>query len=417
MTLLQRITATLLAIVWAASSASGQSTSRWVTAWSASQQTLGDDRITNATVRMMARVTTPGDAVRVRLDNSYGTEPLTIGRAFVGHRVRGAALAAGSNRPLTFNGTSEVVVPAGGTAWSDPAPLTVHAQQDVAVSLHVRGTGVRPSQHTNAAVTSYRTADGSGDVSMDESATRFDMTTTAMWWLKAIDVQSSSSPGTIVAFGDSITDGTCSTLDAHDRWENVLSIRLGLEHDAAARQGRASRDGLKAVLNEGIGGNTVTREGLSPPPDSTPGLERLERDVLSHHGVTDVVLFMGTNDIRRGATAASVIDGTSTIIKQVKAKGIRIIGATIIPRHNVAPAGTNTGWNPDKTRVRHAVNEWIRTKAAFDDVIDFEKVVRDPANPDLLVPAFNCGDGIHPSPLGYYQMGKSVDLGLFRPRR
>ncbi len=98
-------------------------------------------------------------------------------------------------------------------------------------------------------------------------------------------------------------------------------IRLGLEHDAAARRDAASRDGLKAVLNEGIGGNTVTREGLSPPPDSTPGLERLERDVLSHHGVTDVVLFMGTNDIRRGATAASVIEGTSTIIKQVKAKG------------------------------------------------------------------------------------------------
>jgi lysophospholipase L1-like esterase len=291
--------------------------------------------------------------------------------------------------------------------------LAVRAQQDLAVSMHIRDTGVRPSQHTNAAVTSYRSVDGSGDVTANEGTTLFEMTTTATWWLKAIDVLSPTSPGTIVAFGDSITDGTCSTLDAHDRWENVLSVRLGLEHE---RQGRGARDGLKAVINEGIGGNTITREGLSPPPDSTPGLERLGRDVLSHHGVSDVVLFMGTNDIRRGATAASVIEGTAAIVKQVKAKGIRIVGATIIPRHNVAPTPTNTGWNQDKTRIRNEVNQWIRTKAPFDDVIDFDKVVRDPVNPDLLVPEFNCGDGIHPSPLGYYEMGRSIDLGLFRRR-
>ena len=405
--------ATLLAVLWGAASISSQSNARWITAWSTSQQTLGEDRITNATLRMIARVTTPGDAVRVRLDNAYGTEPVAIGRAFVGQRVRGAALAAGSNRPLTFGGASETTLPPGGTVWSDPVSITVHARQDLAISLHVRGAGVRPSQHTNAAVTSYRTADGTGDVTAEEGAMKFETTTTALWWLKAIDVQS-ASPGTIVAFGDSITDGTCSTLDAHDRWEDVLSVRLGLEHDAAARQGRGQREGLKAVINEGIGGNTITREGLSPPPDSTPGLERLDRDVLSHHGITDVVLFMGTNDIRRGATATSVIEGTSSIIKQVKAKGFRVIGATIIPRHNVAPTGTNTGWGPEKTRIRNQVNEWIRTKAAFDAVIDFDQVVRDPANYDLLVPAFNCGDGIHPSPLGYYQMGKAIDLNLFR---
>ena len=404
----------VVGVMWTISPVSGQqSNARWVTAWGTSQQILGEDRIANATVRMIARVTIPGDAVRIRLDNAYGTEPVTIGRAFVGHRVRGAALAAGSNRPLTFGGTAETVLPAGGTVWSDPVSLTVHAQQDLAVSLYVRSAGVRPSQHTNAAVTSYRSADGSGDVTADEGAMRFEMTTTALWWLKAIDVQSASA-GTIVAFGDSITDGTCSTLDAHDRWENVLSVRLGLEHEAAAHQGRGSRDGVKAVINEGIGGNTITREGLSPPPDSTPGLERLERDVLSHHGITDVVLFMGTNDIRRGASATSVIEGTSSIIKQVKAKGFRIIGATIIPRHNVAPAGTNTGWNPEKTRIRNQINEWIRAKAPFDAVIDFDQVVRDPSNPDVLVPAFNCGDGIHPSPLGYYEMGKAVDLSLFR---
>jgi lysophospholipase L1-like esterase len=171
---------------------------------------------------------------------------------------------------------------------------------------------------------------------------------------------------------------------------------------------------VKAVVNEGIGGNTVTREGLMPPADSTPGLERLDRDVLTHHGVTDVVLFMGTNDIRRGAPAAQVIAGMTSIVQRVKAKSIRVVGVTIIPRHNVAPAGTNTGWNPDKTKVRNEVNQWIRSKAPFDAVIDFDRVVSDPANPDSIYAPFNCGDGIHPSPAGYYAMGKSIDLGLFR---
>ena len=190
-------------------------------------------------------------------------------------------------------------------------------------------------------------------------------------------------------------------------------MRLGLEHDTIALGGRGVGGGLKAVVNEGIGGNTITREGLTPPPDSTPGGERLDRDVLSHHGVTDVILFMGTNDIRRGANAAQVIAAMASIVQKVRAKGIRIIGVTIIPRHNVAPNGTNSGWNPDKTRIKNQVNQWIRTKTSFDSIVDFDLVVRDPANPDQIRPAFNCGDGIHPSPVGYYTMGKSVALSLF----
>ena len=385
----------------------------WVTGWGTSQQALGDTQITNATVRMIARITIPGDSVRIRLDNTFGTEPVAIGHAYIGHRVQGAALAAGSNRPLTFNGSSEVAVPPGGSTWSDPVRLSVLAQQDLAVSLYIRGSSMRPSQHTGAAATSYRSTDGSGDVTSEEGRAPFESTTTSLWWLKAIDVESVSSPGAIVAFGDSITDGTCSTLDAHDRWEDVLSVRLGLEHDANARRARGLGEGLKAVVNEGIGGNTMTREGLTPPADSTPGMERLDRDVLSHHGVTDVLLFMGTNDIRRGATAGQVIAAMTSIVQKVKAKGIRVIGMTIIPRHNVAPNGTNTGWNPEKTRIKNEVNRWIRTKAPFDDIIDFDHVVRDPANPDLMRSPFNCGDGIHPSPAGYYEMGKSVELRLF----
>ena len=136
--------------------------------------------------------------------------------------------------------------------------------------------------------------------------------------------------------------------------------------------------------------------------------------MLSHHGVSHVILFMGTNDIRRGATASAVIQGTAAIIKRIKETGSRVIGATIIPRHNVPPTATNSGWNDDKSRTRNEVNQWIRAAAGFDAVLDFAQIVRDPADTDRLVPRFNCGDGIHPSVLGYHEMGKAIDLSLFR---
>ena len=285
--------------------------------------------------------------------------------------------------------------------------------------------------HQGALVTSYRSPDGSGDVSANETAMGFTATTTQMWWLKSIDVLSSTSTGAIVAFGDSITDGTCTTLDANNRWEDWLAERLNIADDEERTtfgagptplgQGLRKRadpreTGHKSIVNEGIGGNTVTRD-VQPPPDSIPGIERLDRDVLSHSGVTHVVLFMGTNDIRREASAAQVIAGMENIIQRVRAERLKIIGVTIIPRHNVPPSGTNTGWSDAKTAIRNQVNQWIRTSAPFDKVIDFDAVVRDPVNPNLMYPAFNCGDGIHPSPLGYYQMGKSVDLDVVEDER
>lgn len=386
----------------------GSASAKWVTAWGSSQQTLGMTTVSNATVRMIARVTIPGDAVRIRLDNTYGTGPLAVGKASLGQRARGAALSAGASRPVLFNGSPSVTVPAGGSVRSDPVSMKVIARQDLAVSLYVPEANVRPSQHTGALVTSYVSADGSGDLTADETGKPFTGTATSMFWLKGIDVQSATSSGAIIAFGDSITDGTCATLDGHDRWEDWVAVRLHLDDGT-----RGARGAYKAIVNEGIGGNTVSRENLQPPPDSTPGVERLDRDVLSHEGVTDVVLFMGTNDIRRSASAAQVIAGMTDIAKRVKARGARIFGVTIIPRHNVAPTGTNTGWNPAKTAVRHEVNQWIRAGAPFDGVLDFDTVVRDPSNPDRIFPAFDC-DGIHPTSRGYYEMGRSVRLELFK---
>lgn len=400
-------------VVWSAGSAlvaqqRGSTTAKWITAWGSSQQTLGMTTVSNATVRMIARVTIAGDAVRIRLDNAYGTSTLVIGKASLGQRVRGAILAAGASRPILFNGSPSVTVPAGGSVRSDPVAMKVTARQDLAVSLYIPEANVRPSQHSGALVTSYVSAEGSGDLTADETGKPFANTTTSMFWLKGIDVQSATSGGAIVAFGDSITDGTCSTVDGHDRWEDWVAVRLNLD-DAI----HGARGTHKAMVNEGIGGNTVSRENLQPPPDSTPGVERLDRDVLSHEGVTDAILFMGTNDIRRDASAAQVIAGMTDVAKRVKARGVRIFGVTIIPRHNVAGTGTNTGWNPAKAAVRHEVNQWIRTKAPFDGVLDFDSVVRDPSNRDLIFAAFNC-DGIHPTSRGYYEMGRSVRLELFK---
>jgi lysophospholipase L1-like esterase len=218
--------------------------------------------------------------------------------------------------------------------------------------------------------------------------------------LKAIDVRAPADAGAIVALGDSITDGTCSTIDAHDRWVDGLAERLDL---AGARV---------AVVNEGIGGNTLMREHLQPPPNSIPSLERLDRDVLSHSGVTHVILFQGTNDIRREATAAQVIGAIQEVIERVKSRGIKVVLATILPRHNAPPSGDNTGWSPAKSKIRSDVNGWIRSRAAVDGVLDFDRVMADPSNPDLNYPSFHC-DGIHPNSRGYYELAKSIPLAIF----
>ena len=385
-----------------AAAAEQEAGAQWVTAWATSQHSLGDASLTDATVRLMARVTADGESIRIRLDNTYGTGPLVVGAAAVGESMRGATLSPGSSRAVHFDGETGVTVPAGGSVQSDPVVMPVLAQQDLAISLHLPEADVRPSQHNGAKVTSFLTANGGGDHTSDEAADAFTETTTAMFWLKSIDVLSSASTGTIVAFGDSITDGSCATDDGHDRWEDWVAVRLQLE---------AMNGAHKAVANEGIGGNTVIGE-VSPAPSSTPGTERLERDVLTHSGVTHVVLFMGTNDIRRDATAAQVIAGTEEIIDRVHAAGMKIIGVTIIPRHDRAPTENNSGWTPAKTATRHEVNEWIRT-APFDGILDFDLAVRDSAEPDLIAANFNC-DGIHPNPRGYYEMGSGVNLDLFK---
>jgi lysophospholipase L1-like esterase len=316
--------------------------------------------------------------------------------------VRAAAVAGELLRPVTFSGNPSVTLAAGASAESDPVTLRVEAQQDLAVSIFVQGNA-QPSQHNNAQVTSYATENGGGDQTMSVDGKSLSRNITFMPWLKSIDVRASAQASTIVAFGDSITDGTCSTPNAHDRWEDVLAERFALESPVR-----------HAVLNEGIGGNTaVNAPDFDPPVNSPAGVDRFERDVLSHAGVSHLIIFLGTNDIRRGATADQVITGLQNMMARARAKGIKVIGATIVPRHSVVPGIADTGWNDQKTKIRNRVNDWIRREVGFDGVLDFDRVVRSSENPDLLSPAYNCGDGVHPSPIGYFEMGKSIDLHLF----
>jgi len=371
----------------------------WVAAWSTSQQGLSQAKLSNATVRMIARVTIPGDAVRIRLDNTFGKTPLTIAHATLAPRVRGAAVAVGQVKPISFGGKASVTIPAGGTVQSDAVAMHVDAQQDVAVSVFVPGSDVQPSQHGNAQTTSYVTDSGRGDQVMSEDGKIFEGKTTAMYWLKSIDVRAAAGASAIVAFGDSITDGTCTTLDAHDRWEDIVAQRIAVQKQVN-----------RAIVNEGIGGNTVVDNASYDPAINSPtGVDRLERDVLSHPGVSHVVFFEGTNDIRRGASAEQVIAGIKDIVGRVHAKKMQIIGVTIIPRHNQP----DNSWNDAKSKIRHQVNDFIKKGAGFDAVLDFDAVVRNPGKVDEMIPAYNCGDGVHPSPIGYFLMGKSVELALF----
>jgi lysophospholipase L1-like esterase len=401
-TLLHAFTVASLLCFGIAGAAAQNNPADWITAWSTSHQGAAQAPIGDATLRLIARVTLSGDMVRLRLDNSFGKQPVTFSHVTIAPRVRGAAVAGELLRSLTFSRNASVTLAAGSSVESDPVNLRVEAQQDLAVSLFVQGN-VQPSQHNNAQVTSYATDNGSGDQTMSADGKAFSNNVNSMPWLKSVDVRPTTPASAIVAFGDSITDGTCTTTNGHDRWEDVLAERFALETPVP-----------HAVLNEGIGGNTaVSAPNFEPPLNSPAGVERFDRDVLSHAGVSHLIIFLGTNDIRRGATADQVIGGLQNMLARARAKGIKVIGATIVPRHTVVPGVADTGWNEQKTKIRNRVNDWIRKEAGFDGVLDFDRVVRSSENPDLLNPAYNCGDGIHPSPIGYFEMGKSIDLHLF----
>jgi lysophospholipase L1-like esterase len=354
--------------------------SGWYAAWGTSQQGLDAAVVSNSTVRMITRPTLSGSHVRVQLQNTFGTTPLVIGAAKIGVRNNAAQLVPGSNTALTFGGSPTVTIPAGSAAYSDPVAFDVHAWQDIAISLYLPDPVVQVSRHNNARATSYFTAPAAGDHTSDEGAAAFVSTTTSMWWLAAIDVYSPSADGSIVFFGDSITDGTATTTDGHDRWHDIIALRFMLDSREDEEKARLG------VVNEGIGGNEVVGPpdyAAKPTPGGPSALERLQRDVISLPGVSIVIWLEGINDFgARLASAQAVSDGVREGVKRLREgiPGVRIYMATLTGALNSTP----THGTPEVEAKRQAYNSFIRTAGIFDGVIDFDVITLDPP-PRLVV--------------------------------
>jgi lysophospholipase L1-like esterase len=380
-----------------------------------------DRQARNQTLRMIVHPSIGGNVWRVKLTNRFGTRPVTFGRAVVALQASGAGatLVPGTNRVLTFGGRRSVTVPAGKEVRSDPVRLKI-ADQDaqrtsLAVSLYVPGTSGPMTWHAASFTTSYITNPNAGNHTADVGERAFLHSTTSWFFVNGLEVQRRHA-ATVVAFGDSITDGFFSTINGNDRWPDVLQRRLLRDRDDRR---------VISVVNQGIAGNMITRVGRIPgggcqPCDGPPAIDRLDQDVLSQPGLRVVILFMGINDIGGGnATAAQVIEGMRQIIRRVHARGIKIIGATLTPS-----GGTeflpNYGTAETNAR-RRAVNDFIRNSGLFDGVADFAAVTEDPADPSRLLPAYDTntsvggpGDHLHPNRAGFLAMGHAVNLAQLK---
>jgi lysophospholipase L1-like esterase len=352
----------------------------------------------NQTVRMVVRTSVGGSRIRVELSNAYGTAPLMIGAAHVALHVDKGAIAPGSDRPLTFGGKPSFSIPPGALAVSDPVNLTVPKLGDLAVSVFFPSDTGPFTMHNTGLHTTYLLA---GDTT---SAAAFaDVPTTRSWYfLSSVDVLAPENTGLIVAFGDSITDGATSTVDANASWPSRLAARL-LANPATANL---------AIVNQGISGNRVLREGTA-----TNALARFDRDVISQPGVKWVMILEGINDIGQGAragappenavTADDLIGGVKQLIERAHVHGIKVVGCTL------TPFGGAAYFSDKGEEIRTAYNQWIRTGGAFDAVVDFDKATQDPANPKQIRPDYNIMDHLHPNDAGYKAMAEAVNLSIF----
>jgi lysophospholipase L1-like esterase len=372
----------------------------------------------DATVRQIARVSVAGAGIRVRLGNPFGSSPVVIREAWLGRPVApgSARLVPGSNQRLTFRGARTVTIPAGQEVVSDAVSISVQAQQDVAVSIYAPGSPV--DDHTfppfaydppasyigtggnTAAAVSDAAFPGYPVIPGNTSSTATGYHPGQTWWMDLVTADRPAARGTLVTLGDSITDGYNAYGPPGQRWTDVLADRL----DALPAEARL------AVANAGISGNTVS---IQPNPyDPTnqccgpPAPQRLDRDVLSVPGLRTVLLLEGTNDIGGGdyappASAAQVIGAMRGIAARVHARGARIVASTILPMCNAAGSA--------KENTRLAVNEWIRSANVFDDVLDFDAVLRDPADPTVMIADLR-NDCYHPNAAGDQLIGRYIPL-------
>lgn len=439
--LLQAAAAVALALMgsWAPSARAGHESHgkpKWAATWAASsngvyptgtavfQPSLAHAFPSAATgandqsFRLIVRPNLWGDRFRVRFTNAFGTQPVTIDGAYLGLHASSAALVSGSNRPITFSGSSSVTIPAGTLLYSDPVKLQyVSAPDDfflegkkLAVSFHVVGQSGPMTWHSKAVQTSYVSAPGAGSVGNLEDEAPFRFTTTSCYFIDAIEVMAAEDTAVVVAFGDSITDGTASTLNGDDRWPDVLARRL-----------HAAYGNHVSLVNAGIGGNRVT--GPTDPLGSTAGgpgaLVRMERDVFSLSGVSAIVWLEGINDLSALVPPESVIAGYREGVRMARERGLKVIAATVTSGLNLAnPTQANLKRDSD----RKVLNEFIRTAGIYDSVADFDAVTIDPATgalrPEFLPNSVSqVVDYLHPNRVGYQAMGSSVDISVLAPVR
>ncbi len=382
----------------------------WVGTWASSQQipepanALAPEAMRDATIRQLIHVSIGGSVVRVRLSNAFGTQPLRFTSVHIARPVSppGAQIDPASDREVTFFGKPDVIVPAGAEYLSDPIPFALAALSSVAVSFHLDEPPAVETGHPGSRETSYYVH---GDVSGAAELTGAQ--TIDHWYqVSGLEVEAPPQAAAIVALGDSITDGHATTTNGNDRWTDVLAARL--QASPATRQ--------IGVLNEGIGGNRLLLDGSGPN-----ALARFNRDVLAQPGVRWVIVLEGVNDLgmltRDGAVPpaahAALVErieaGYQQIVEMAHEHGIKVLGGTITPYMG------SDYYHPDAANEadREAVNAWIRAPGHFDGVIDFDRVLRDPQQPDRLQPQLDCGDHLHPNPAGYKAMAEAVPLGLF----
>jgi lysophospholipase L1-like esterase len=379
----------------------------WLGTWSASP-VAGGTVFNNQTLRLIVHTSVGGNEVRVRLSNTFGTGSLVIGAVHVAIRTTDAAIVPVSDRALTFGGALSITIPPGALVVSDPVDLDVPPVQDLAVSIYLPGNTGPATRHPSALQTSYISPAGdfSGAITMP-----FTETTQSWFFLTDVEVTASRHTGAIVAFGDSITDGTGSTPDTNNRWPNHLANRL------LAGNG----DHRMAVLDEGIAFNRILHDGpFVNGPAGVSASARFDHDVLTQTGVTHVIMLEGINDIgfpggvapsAEAVTADEIIVGLRQLIERAHARGLKIFGGTLTPFEGVTIPGYFTAENEAK---RQVVNQWIRTSHAFDAVIDFDAVVRDPNHPTRFLTIYDSGDHLHPSDAGYKAMANTIDLSLFQ---
>lgn len=387
-----------------------QTNAHWVGSWAASQQIpeaanlLDPDLMRDATLRQIVHLSLGGTQLRVRVSNAFGMQPLHLTAVHVARPMSAASaeIDAASDTAVMFDGAPDVMIPAGAEYVSDAVTFSVAPLSSLAISIHYDEPPVGETGHPGSRATSYV---AHGDL---VSAVNLpDAKKVEHWYqISGVDVVGTEKAVAAVALGDSITDGHGTTTNGNDRWTDVLAARM---------QADKSTRGM-GVLNQGIGGNRLLLDGLGPN-----ALARFDRDVIAQTAVKCVIVLeindLGTltrdHDASAEAHAALVkrMEGAyAQMIVRAHAHGIRVIGATILP--DGASKYYHPG--PESEADRQAVNAWIREPGRFDGVVDFDKVMRDPANPRNLLPAYDSGDGLHPSPMGYKAMGEAIPLSLLK---